>query len=320
MPQLLPSVCVLTQTGWLVVPQRVVLPVLVLPAQLAVQLNIMLFVVHVGAPPGGIGGHMTHVPGAGPHCRVPDGQGWHFPAVHMAPIAHCMPQPPQLFGSDCRFTHVLPQRFGVAGLSHRPAHIVPLQATSPFIGAAGQLAHIPGLAPHCSVPVGQGWHFPAVHVAPVGHWVPQAPQLFGSVCLFTHALPQRSGRFDMLQAWTQELPLHAVVPFVGAAGHMAHVLLQFCVPAGQLLQAPAEQPAGQPWPHAPQFFGSVARLASHPFEARPSQLPKPMAQKGLEQTEATHVSVPPLMLQAAPHLPQLFGSVEVFTSQPFAAL
>ncbi len=226
------------------------------------------------------------------------------------------------------------QRFGNADvLLHAAMHVgeaatlVP-HANVPLVGAAGQDAHTPGDtddAPQTRVPAAQPWHLPAAQLAPAAHALPHAPQLAGSVWKFTQALPQRLGSAGMLHEATQvdevvAVVPHAVVPLAGAAGQDAHALLQSSVPAGHVLQTPALHPAGQTFPHAPQFFGSLVVLTSQPVDAMPSQFAKPAAQTGFEQTEPAHVSVPPAVLHALAHAPQFLGSVDVLTSQPFAAL
>src|SRR5262245_36969777 len=50
---------------------------------------------------------------------------------------------------------------------------------------ASSIAHTPSVG---SVD-GRQLHAPALHVAPVGHAAPHAPQFVGSVCVFTHAPP-----------------------------------------------------------------------------------------------------------------------------------
>jgi hypothetical protein len=90
------------------------------------------------------------------------------------------------------------------------------------------------------------------------------------------------------------------------------------VPTAQVAAALAkEQRAPQP----PQLFASVARtLVSHPLDATPSQLPKPVAQAPTAHAPATHACVETLVsAQAAPQPPQLLGSVAVATQLPLHA-
>ena len=89
-------------------------------------------------------------------------------------------------------------------------------------------------------------------------------------------------------------------------------------------QVPLEQPWVPPttlqaWPHMPQLFGSLDVLTSQPLAGFKSQSANPVLQVGLEHTPLEHVSVPPAVLHACPHVPQFFGSLDVSTSQPFEA-
>ena len=306
-PQLFGSVVVFTH----VLPQR-------LGNEALLHAATHVEPLHAVDPPLGAAGHVAHTPGAGPQSKVPEGHDPHVPPPQVAPLGHALPQAPQLFGSVVVFTHVLPQRLGNEALLHAATHVEPLHAVDPPLGAAGHVAHTPGAGPQSKVPEGHDPHVPPPQVAPLGHALPQAPQFFGSATVFTHALPQRLGNEALLHAATHVEPLHAVDPLVGAAGHVAHVLLQSIVPTGQLLQTLAPQPAGQLEPHMPQFFASLDVLTSQPFEARPSQFAKGAVHVGWEQAEETQRSVPPLMLHALPQALQFAGSLDVSTSQPFA--
>lgn len=67
-------------------------------------------------------------------------------------------------------------------------------------------------------------------------------------------------------------------------------------------------------PHAPQF-AVVDSVVSHPFEARLSQLPKPLLQ-AIAQVELLHDGVPWFELHAWPHAPQLVKLFAVSVSHP----
>jgi hypothetical protein len=86
------------------------------------------------------------------------GQGWHAPPAHEAPVAQAFPQALQLFGSVCSSTQ-----------APAPAPSPPGVATAPVQSVS---------------PLGQA-HLPEMQDAPVSHTKPQAPQLFGSVVVFT---------------------------------------------------------------------------------------------------------------------------------------
>src|SRR5205814_183088 len=95
-------------------------------------------------------------------------------------------------------------------------------------------------------------HTPLLHAGMfIGQTLLQAPQFFAS--------PAKLASQPLAACLSQspKLPLHEVT-----------------------VQAPAAQPllafgSVQPWPQAPQFFPSVARVASQPLPALPSQSPKP---------------------------------------------
>jgi hypothetical protein len=71
-------------------------------------------------------------------------------------------------------------------------------------------------------------------------------------------------------------------------------------------------------PQEPQL-AVVERVVSQPFEARPSQLPKPLLH-AIAQTEELHDGVPWLELQAVPQAPQLVRLLAVSVSQPLLLL
>ena len=74
----------------------------------------------------------------------------------LAPVAHTVPQPPQLFTSVVVFTHVFVHKVGSEALLHDATHVAPLHAVVPPVGAVGHVAHVPGAAPHCKVPTAHG--------------------------------------------------------------------------------------------------------------------------------------------------------------------
>jgi hypothetical protein len=60
-------------------------------------------------------------------------------------------------------------------------------------------------------------------------------------------------------------------------------------------------------------------LISHPVEAWPSQLPKPVLQ-AIVQAPREHPAEPFVPLQTVPQAPQFEAFVSVLVSQPFVAL
>jgi hypothetical protein len=139
---------------------------------------------------------------------------------------------------------------------------------------------------------------PAAHVAVpllLLQALPHAPQFAGLVCVFT------SQPFDA--APSQFPNPTAQVPSVQVP--LPHDSLAFA--------------RSQTVPQVPQSV-SVARLASQPFAATPSQLPNPALhawswQAPLKQEEEAFAKV-----HALPHPPQLPTLAFRFVSQPFAAL
>jgi hypothetical protein len=124
------------------------------------------------------------------------------------------------------------------------------------------------------------------------HGAPQLPQLLSSVCVLTQAavfpVVQSCGKLASLHEATQLAPMHIKVPFVGAGGQEAHLLLQAISPEPQGWHTPPEQlPEGQIWPQVPQLFLSFDVSISQPLAALPSQLAKPDVHTTLHR-ELTH--------------------------------
>jgi hypothetical protein len=182
------------------------------------------------------------------------------PALHVAseldPLAQALPQRPQL-------------PVAVVRLVSQPLAATPSQSPKPTLHARR--------------------HAPAAQsgeaLAPVGHTVPQAPQLVTLVAVATQVVPQR------------------------------------VVPAAQVsMQAPAEQrwPVGHARPHAPQLLESVRVLTSQPLAAMPSQLVKPALHVN-PQAEAAQVEVALARAgHTVPQAPQLVAAVARLVSQPLA--
>jgi hypothetical protein len=124
--------------------------------------------------------------------------------------------------------------------------------------------------------------------------IPQPPHVDMPVLKFASqpftALPSQLPK-PALQAGTQTPVVHAVDPF-----GFVHAV-----------------------PQAPQFAAVVLRLTSHPVEARPSQLPKPVLH-AMVQAPREHPAEPFVPLQAEPQAPQFDTFVSVLVSHPFPAL
>jgi hypothetical protein len=143
-------------------------------------------------------------------------------------------------------------------------------------------------APHVVV------HAPEAHTWPAVHAAVQRPQLRLSVLVFTsHPL---AGLLSQLAKPVAQVP-------------RAHV---------PLLQVAPALAKRQTMPQPPQLLASVPRTSvSHPLDAMPSQSAKPALQPPTTQVPATHAFTLALARRhALPHIPQLAGSVCVFTQSP----
>jgi hypothetical protein len=95
---------------------------------------------------------------------------------------------PQLAWSVFVFTHAPLQRFGKFWLLQVATHLPsPLHVKVPFAGRPGQLVQA---LPHSIEPEGQLLHLPPLQLsrfpsAPMGHILPQPPQLFESLDVST---------------------------------------------------------------------------------------------------------------------------------------
>jgi hypothetical protein len=109
------------------------------------------------------------------------------PETQARPLAHTLPQAPQLFGSDCSLTQAPPQADSPVGHWQVPLlHDPPVGQTFPHVPQFScSLTHAP---PQGTSPAGH-WHDPLAQVAPVAHTLLQFPQLLLSVAQFTHVVP-----------------------------------------------------------------------------------------------------------------------------------
>ncbi len=127
-----------------------------------------------------------------------------------------------------------------------------------------------------------------------------------------------------MQLIPHALPLQVALPLVGT-GHgehddtphdavdvlLSHVPLQSWVPPGQPQPPPWHVfPLVQLWPvpHAPQYVLDVFRFVSHPFDATPSQSPKPLEHEATVQAPPPQPAVALVrehVEQVAPPVPQL---------------
>lgn len=181
----------------------------------------------------------------------------------------------------CAFVHARPQA---------PQFVLVRSATSqPFDTFASQL---PKFVLQVML------HAPATHVAVpllLLQALPQAPQLEALVRVFT------SQPFEA-----------APSQFPNPAAHAPSV--QVPLPHDSLAFARSHT-----LPHVPQSV-SVARLASQPFAATPSQFPNPALHAWSWQAPLKHVADALAKAHAEPHAPQLPTDEFKFVSHPFAAL
>jgi hypothetical protein len=106
-------------------------------------------------------------------------------------------------------------------------------------------------------------------------------------------------------------------PSAGLLLQSAKPGLQVKVQRPALHDADALRGAGQRMLQAPQCIGSLERFVSQPLAALPSQLPKPMSQRGTVQAPATHAGSPLGGSHTAPQRPQCGTLVCVSTQSPW---
>jgi hypothetical protein len=170
------------------------------------------------------------------------------PLLQVSPLAHVLPQAPQLLGSEASFTHELLHNTcpaGQAAAVQTPPVQVPLE-------------HCP--ADTQAPPFGRrGAQTPAVQKEKPGlQMLPQAPQLLLSVCSFVQAPLQNTcppeqapGQAPLVHAW----PLGQAVPHAPQLEGSATVVVQ------KPLQVIPEQASLSP---AACILYSTSRLASAP--------------------------------------------------------
>jgi hypothetical protein len=299
-PQWFGSVCVLTQTplhkvspvGHTHVPLQIVPPVHALPH--APQLLVV--VKSTQAAP--------HTPNPVGHTQLPE--------LHVAPLAHFVPQALQLFGSVCVLTQTPPHKVVPPVHWHvpetqlvPPVHVV-VQTPQWF----ESVCRLTQALPHTPNPGGHA-QTPALHVPPEGQTIPHAPQLLASFEKFTHVfvLAQRFGN-DPPHA-THVEPLHVGLPFVaGGMGHATQAVgVQAFVFGGHGTQALLRQPPGHTLPHMPQLLLSAVG-STHALLHMMSPV---------EQTHAPPVHVE-FAGQLFPHAPQFMPSVDSLTHTPLHAV
>jgi hypothetical protein len=227
----------------------------------------------------------VQVPGFVPQTISPVGQAPHVLLAHVSPVAHCLPQAPQLLGSVVSLAQ-----------TPRPWPAVPLgQSVAPF----GQT------------------QWPEMHAAPESHTKPQEPQLLASLVVSTqpaeHAVRpvvQTQVGLEPAGVWHVE-PTGHTVPHVPQLKLSVLVLVQTpgllplaphtVAPAGQLhVDAAHVPPLGHALPQTPQSVTLVCRL-SHPS----GQAVVPVGQPQMPLVQVAPAPCGHFM----PHWLQLAGSV-----------
>jgi hypothetical protein len=146
---------------------------------------------------------------------------------------------------------------------------------------------------------------------PTQLWIAQAP------------LEQAATAFGKLQAAPQALQWLGLVlrlisqPFSPSSSQSSNPAEHDVTVQAPALQEPVPFWKLQALPQSPQFWTSVASVASQPSVTSASQLPKP-AEHVIPHAPALQVGVPFVALQIAPHAPQWPASVSVLISQPSA--
>jgi hypothetical protein len=211
------------------------------------------------------------------------------------PPSQTLPQKPQLFGSFKMFLHWPPQSW-----SKTPGHVQklllqicpPLQAKLHAPQLLMSLVVSTQLPLQSVDPEGQpNRHVPMEQESPAAHAIPQPPQLFGSVEVFTHLVPHwvwggmHIGGVTQVWFWhtwpmAQQEPLQSTSPVEHLSVQLPDTHCWFC--AQVRLQAP-------------QFDPSVLVLTQTPL-----QLVRPAAQPVMQLPWLQKVPVP----QACPQLPQ----------------
>lgn len=179
-----------------------------------------------------------------------------IPLVQVSPLAHWLPQPPQLVGSVWMFTQILlhSAKDGVGGQAQLPPrHTFPSWQTLPqlpqLLGLKLVLMQIP---PQFSS-IGKQPQEPPVHRAPWGQGAPHCPQLPSSVLRSTQALlqfvspdPHWVVHWPSLHTWLLAHCLPQSPQFAGSESVSTHCPEQAVAKGGQA-QLPPRHHA--PVPH-----------------------------------------------------------------------
>lgn len=230
-------------------------------------------------------------------------------AVALGRVRHTLPQAPQLLTS------------AVVAVS-QPSVLTPLQSPNP----PTQLCpHTPPTQERTAFErTGQAAPHPPQFdtsvISELSHPLVAAPSQ--SPRLLAHVNPQVPDvHTAVANAGVEQLTPHPP-QLRGSALMFAHTPEQLESEPQSLVHVPPAHryPAAQARPQAPQSVSDVSRPVSQPFEATPSQSPKPAAHVVTRHVPAAHPATATLGSEhAIPQPPQWELSVSVLTSQPLAA-
>ena len=126
-----------------------------------------------------------------------------LPLTQVSPPEHVKPQPPQLPSLVCRSTQLPPHWVSIPEqlIVHTPAEHTSLRPHAfphvpQLLRSLVRTAH---LVPQTTLPMAQP-HLPEVHVIPVAHESPQAPQLLGLLLVSTQDVPHEVSVFPHMLA------------------------------------------------------------------------------------------------------------------------
>jgi hypothetical protein len=202
------------------------------------------------------------------------------PALQISPLAHATPHAPQCARSVAVSTQTAPTAPppSLPPLSGSAASGCAASDVAASLAAASDAPASAGELPPQSVSPGphETWHVPEEQTRPAPQTLPHPPQLAGSTCSSTHALPhavvppaQTSPHVPIEQTCPVAHALPHMPQFAGSLDSLVQLVPQRVVPPAQKSpHAPTEQtsPAGHTFPHAPQLSLSVAVLVHAPLQ------------------------------------------------------
>lgn len=208
--------------------------------------------------------------------------GQHLPLSQVEPELHCVPQAPQLSGSESGLLHTPLQLLSPVGQHLSLVQVSPVAHESLQLEQWLLVPSVWHVPPQLAWPLAQ--QMPKSQV-PVPQPLPHEPQLLWSSSGLTHT-PLQNSSPDAQIDW--HVPAWQLVPAPHTLPHepqlllsesgLLHVPPQFCVPIVQhrppLLYVPLvqhmpalhDEPVAQVLPHEPQFALSVSGLLHVPLQ------------------------------------------------------